>query len=103
MKGWENTPVRWQGVILGNAMHGFTLVTEECQRRGITLAGWAKDTPEGKAFGKSVYRNETGLLRVDVSGNITQDGTLWVLKVHKLVFQSMTEDEYYEYWRLRGF
>jgi hypothetical protein len=98
---WQNTPVRWQGILIDATPHGLALIAEDCRRRGITIKQW----PSDKALNKVVLRTwrEPGIIRVDVSGRITQDGQLAVSKVHRIEFEPMSAQQEMEFWRSTGF
>lgn len=99
MVGWERTQVRWEGVILDASPHGILFIAEDCQGRGLQLADWPQDI----ALTDALRRRELGLVRVRLSGEITDDGFLSISKVHAVTFQPMTEEEHHEYFRSKGF
>ena len=96
--GWSGTEVRWHGVVVGEPHHGFALIAEDCQRRGIALDGFG-DSALGKAINDSGFK--TGLLRASVSGKIVGREVsyrLLISNVHRVAFEPMNEAAYYEYW-----
>lgn len=105
LRTWTGVTVEWSGVVQGTFQHGFGLVAEDCSRM-IPLDGWY-DAPGGDALTRALEQSQLqpGLLRADVSGKIIGEGDrgrLWVTRVHRLRFQRMTEDQYYEYWDRRA-
>jgi hypothetical protein len=46
---------------------------------------------------------EPGVVRLDVSGQITGDRMLSVREVHRIEFQPLTEKQMKELWRSKGF
>jgi hypothetical protein len=70
----------------------------------IPLDGWP-DAPGGDALTTALEESELqpGLLRVELTGKIIGEGDrLWVTKVHRIRFQPMTNEQYYEYWDHRA-
>jgi len=101
LRTWEHTQVRWRGAIIGGFNHGFSLIAEDCPRRGIVVADWPEHTPDGRALQQELEKRfaERGVLRVEVSGRVTSDRTLIITKVHHFDFQPMTEAEDAAWWR----
>ena len=99
--GWQNTPIRWQGILLDATPHGMMLVAADCQRRSIDIERW----PEDQALAQVVQESwhEPGILRVDVSGRITGERGLAIFEVHRIDFEPMSEQERSEFWRSIGF
>lgn len=101
---WENTRVRWQGILLDASPHGMMLVAHDCQRRGIKVERWVGGNADRQLA--DVIRQswrEPGVIRVDVTGWITGDGQLAVDRVHQLKFQPMSEQQEKVFWRSKGF
>lgn len=103
--GWQNTPVRWQGILLDASPHGLSLIAENCQRRGINIQRLPDSAPDEAALNQVLRRGwrEPGIIRVDVSGRITSGRTLAVSKVHRVQFEPMNEQQRHEFWRSKGF
>jgi GNAT superfamily N-acetyltransferase len=102
LASWSGTDVRWRGVVVGG-YHGYSLVAEDCQRRGIGLDGW-----RGTALDAAIRTRyfQDGLLRADVSGKIiVRDGEhdLLVTKVHGVSFEPMSYDDVMAFWESKGF
>ena len=102
LASWSGADVRWHGVVVGG-YHGYSLVAEDCQRRGIALDGFGGSTLDKAINDRGL---KTGLLRADVSGKIIErdgDYRLLVTKVHSVAFEPMGDEAYYQYWRSKGF
>lgn len=98
LASWTGVDVRWQGVIVGGGQHGYSLVAENCWRRGISLDGFA-----GSSLEKAMrdYALKDGLLRADVSGRIAKgsdEPKLQVTEVHRVSFEPMSVEEHHAYW-----
>lgn len=89
----------------GTFHHGFGLVAEDCSRM-IALDGW-NDAPGGELLNDALERTQLtpGLLRANLSGKIIGDEErmrLWVTRVHRVGFEPMSEDDFYDYWNRRA-
>lgn len=102
---WQNTPVRWQGILLDATPHGLTLIADDCRRRGINIKEWSENPSHEAALNQVTRRGwrESGIIRVDLSGRITQDGQLAVSDVHRIQFEPMTDQQETTFWRSIGF
>ena len=103
LAGWSGVDVRWQGIVIGTFEHGFVLISENCQRRGIQLGDWPL-TPSGDLLEETLRREwlETGLVRVGVSGKIA-GGMLLVREIHAVSLVPMSEDARRAHLRSLGF
>ena len=91
--------MRWTGLVVGTNHHGYVLVAEECQRRGIAL-DWASDNALAKVLDRVGFGS--GLMRADVSGKII-GRKLLITEVHQVSFTPMTYGAVVDYMRKLGF
>lgn len=103
---WSGATVRWKGPVVGTFHHGFAMIAEDCQRRGISLDGW-ETAPGGEELDAALrqYISRPGLVRADVTGKIldNDDRHLWITHVHGIDFRPMTDAQEEAYWRSRVF
>ena len=102
LAGWSGTNVRWMGTVMGSFEHGYLLIADKCQRRGIRL-DW-QTGQSGELLAETLRREwrEPGIVRAEVSGKIA-DGYLLIKDVHRVVFIPMTPERERDYMRSRGF
>jgi hypothetical protein len=102
LAGWQGSEVRWQGLVIGTPNHGYALITEDCQHRGIPL-DW-QTARSGHLLDETSRwdRRPEGLVRVDVSGRISHWG-LVVSDVHRVVVIPMNFEAEKRHVRALGF
>jgi hypothetical protein len=90
------------GTVMGSFEHGYVLIADNCQRRGIRL-DW-QTGQSGELLAETLRREwgEPGIVRAEVSGKIA-GGYLIVKDVHRVVLISMTDRRQKDYMRSRGF
>ena len=101
--GWEDTAVRWKGILIDAQPHGLLLAAEECPDRGIFIGrlpegAWETLAPATRRSGR-----EAGVIHIELSGDITDDKTLDVSKIHHVGFEAMSEQQEAKFWKSKGF
>lgn len=101
--GWENTAIRWKGILIVAQPHGFVLAAEECSNRGISIGRLPEGARDMLAPATRKSAREPGLIHVEVSGEITDEKTLDVSNIHHIGFEAMSEQQEAEFWQSKGF
>jgi hypothetical protein len=101
--GWEHTPVRWKGILIDAQPHGFLLAAEECNKRGIAIGRLPEGAWDTLAPVTQRSHQESGVIHVEVSGEITNQKTLDVSKIHHISFEPMPEQQETTFWQSKGF
>jgi hypothetical protein len=101
--GWENTSIRWKGILVDARPHGFLLVAGECKNRGISVGRLPEGAWDTLNQATQRGRREFGVIRIEVSGEITDEKTLDVSKIHRVAFDAMSEQQEEQFWQSKGF
>jgi hypothetical protein len=99
--GWRGTNVSFKGVLVGTFEHGYVLVAEGCERRGIRFAKWPEGS-DGIALNKVLNRWDTGLARAEFTGKLSREGLL-VTHTKNVTYETMSTQEKAAFFRSRGF
>lgn len=98
--GWQGKEVSFRGVLVGTFEHGYVLLAEGCERRGIGFANWPEG-PSRVALEKVLNRLDTGLARAEFKGKLSREGLL-VTRIEKVTYEPMTTQEKNAFFRSKG-
>lgn len=101
--GWEKTAVRWKGILVDAQPHGYLLVAEECNNRGIAIGRLPEGAWDTIAPATQRGHQESGVIHIDLSGEITDERTLDVFRIHRIAFEAMSEQQETKFWQSKGF